>query len=246
MLVRIARIGGLLLVLASMSAPAQAQVVQSLHLSGGLFVPRGYDARAAQDVLVENFQSLDFRKCVAPDRTSCIRREFTTGDLQGEWLVGFGDHVEFGVGVGFYSSGAPTVYLDYTHPDNSEIEQDLSLRVVPITGLVRFLAGRPGTFQPYFGVGIAALNYRYTESGEFVDFKDYSTFKDRYVASGTAVGPLVMAGFRAPINGDIWGFTTEWRYQGGVGTTGGLANGFLADKIDLGGNRIDFGFLVRF
>ena len=48
-----ARVSGLLLAAALLAAPASAQVVQSLHLSGGLFVPRGYDARASGDVLAE-------------------------------------------------------------------------------------------------------------------------------------------------------------------------------------------------
>jgi hypothetical protein len=51
---------------------------------------------------------------------------------------------------------------------------------------------------------------------------------------------------RFPINGDIWGFSAEWRYQAGSGKTGGVPNGFLADKIDLGGSNLNFGVLLRF
>lgn len=246
MLHRLVRFAGLLLLAVVFATPASAQIVQSLHLGGGGFLPRGYAARTTGDVLVENFNYLDFWKCRAGERTSCIRREFTSGQVFGEWLVGFGDHVEFGAGVGFYSGGAPATYLDYTHPDDSEIQQDLQLRIVPVTAVVRLLAGRPGTAQPYFGVGISALNFRYTESGEFIDFTTFDTYRNRYVAKGTAAGPVVVAGVRAPIKGDIWGVTLEWRWQGGTGDTGGLQNGFLTDKIDLGGNHINFGFLVRF
>jgi hypothetical protein len=230
-----ARVGGVFLVAMLAAAPASAQVVQSLHFGGGAFLPRGEDGRVEQDVLFENLNSLEFEVS-----------EFNSGHLFGEWLIGVSDHLEFGIGAGFYSGGTTSVYRSYTHPDDTEIEQDLKLRIAPITGLVRFLAGRPGTFQPYFGVGVSALRYRYSETGEFIDFTDFSTFRDRYIASGTAVGPAVMAGFRAPINGDIWGFTLEWRYQGVVGDTGGIENGFLDEKIDLGGNHVNFGFLVRF
>jgi hypothetical protein len=229
------RITGGAFVLALIAAPASAQIVHSLHLGGGAFLPRGEDARAEGDVLIENLNFLAFET-----------KEFNSGQLFGEWLVAFGDHLELGAGIGFYSGGTTSVYRDYTQPTGAEIEQNLKLRVVPITGVVRFLAGRPGTFQPYFGVGAGALNYRYSETGEFIDFSDFSTFRERYIATGTAVGPLVLAGFRAPIGGDVWGFTMEWRYQGGVGDTGGIENGFLDDKIDLGGNHINFGFLVRY
>ena len=34
------------------AAPAAAQAVHSLHLGAGLFAPRSYDARAADDVWV--------------------------------------------------------------------------------------------------------------------------------------------------------------------------------------------------
>ena len=40
--------------------------------------------------------------------------------------------------------------------------------------------------------------------------------------------------------------TVEWRHQWGKGKTGGPANGVLANKIDLGGDNISFGVIVRF
>src|SRR5437868_4687468 len=68
MLTRLARLGGLMLVFAlAAAAPASAQIVQALHINGGVFMPRGYDGRAAGDVLVEDFNSLEFPACLAPD-----------------------------------------------------------------------------------------------------------------------------------------------------------------------------------
>jgi hypothetical protein len=226
----------LLLFTTLMAAPASAQIVQALHVGGGGFIPRGYDGRVSGDVLVEDLNSLAFKV-----------KDFSSGQVFGEWLVGVGNHVEVGASLGYYRGGAPTVYRDLTHPNGTEIEQDLRLRIIPVTGMVRFLPiGRPSGVQPYVGIGLSALNYRYTESGEFVDYADYSTFRERYIASGTAVGPVWALGVRFPINGDIWGLTTEWRYQMGSGKTGGLPKGFLNDKIDLGGSNINFGVLVRF
>lgn len=250
-----ARLTGLIFTMALIAAPASAQIVQALHLGAGVFVPKGYDSRADGDVLVRDIDDLDFPRCSAARIESCIRKEFIGGNLSGEWLIAFGDHIEFGAGVGFYSRTRPTVYADYTHDasqDFTDIEQQLHLRIVPLTAMVRFLAGRPGHFQPYVGVGVAALNYRYTEEGEFIDFDDlirfntFNTFRDRYIAKGTAVGPTLVAGLRMPVRGDIWGVTVELRYQGGVGKTGGRANGFLDEKIDLGGTNVNFGMLVRF
>ena len=244
------RVGGLVLAAALVAAPASAQIVQALHLGGGAFVPRGYSGRVDHDVLVKDLDSLDLTGCRSAEVGSCIN-QFTSGQVFGEWLVAFGDHVELGAGVGFYSRGVPSVYRDYVdHAHNdSDIHQELDLRIVPISGVVRFLGMRPGRFQPYVGAGVAALNYRYTESGSFIDFSNptnFVIFSARYIASGTAVGPVALAGMRIPIGGDIWGFTMEWRHQWGSANTGGLSNGFLDDKIDLGGNHVNFGVLVRF
>jgi hypothetical protein len=250
-----ARVIGPLVALVFIAAPASAQIVQSLQLGAGVFMPRGFSSRASGDVLVRDLDELDFPSCNAATLQSCIRKEFTGGQLSAEWLVAFGDHVEFGAGAGFYSRTRPTVYAGYTHDETknfSEIQQELQLRVVPVTAMMRFLAGHPGAFQPYVGVGISALNFRYSESGEFIDFDElirsntFRTFPARYIATGTVAAPVVAAGLRVPIGGDIWGFTAEWRYQGGVGKTGGLDHGFLDDKIDLGGTSLLFGFLTRF
>ena len=129
--------------------------------------------------------------------------------------------------------------------------QELHLRIVPVSGVVRVVAGRPGRFQPYVGGGIAALNYHYTEEGEFIDFTDPNanplpTYGARYTASGTAFGPLLLAGMRIPVGGDVWGFMFEWRHQWGAGDTGGPPQGFLDTKIDLGGDTLNFGVLIRF
>jgi hypothetical protein len=247
------RVSGLVLAAALVAAPASAQIVQSLQISGGAFIPRGYSGRfdaVDQDVLVKNLDSLDFTRCRSSRFESCIG-VFNGGQVSGEWLVALGNHVEFGAGVGFYTRGTPSAYLDYGKPNGADIVQNLSLRIVPVSGVVRLLAGRPGRFQPYVGAGVAALNFRYTEEGEFIDFTDPNanplpTYDARYAAKGTAFGPLALAGMRIPVGGDVWGFTIEWRHQWGRGNTGGAANGFLANKIDLGGDNISFGVLVRF
>ena len=235
------RITGLLVLLTLLAVPASAQIVQSVHFGFGAFLPRGESSRDAQDTLLADLQDQDALLFKVS--------EFNSGQAFGEYLLGLGNHLEVGLGAGFYAGGTHSVYRDSVNFfTGDEIEQDLRLRVVPVTGVVRFLAGRPGTVQPYFGVGISALNYRYSEIGEFIDVTDSArpTFSARYVASGTAVGPTVLAGVRVPVKGDIWGVSFEWRYQGGLGTTGGLDKGFLGDKIDLSGNNLNFGVLLRF
>ena len=230
---------GLWLAAALVAAPASAQIVQSVHVGFGGFFPRGFDSRDPADTLVADLSAaepLDFQIS-----------QFKAAQIFGEWCVQFGSHIEFGAGVGYYSDHVPSVYKNLVNSDGSEIRQDLRLRIVPVTGVVRFLPfGTASTVQPYLGVGVGALRFRYSESGQFVDTTDNSVFTDRFIATGTSTGPVVLGGLRMPVGGDIYALTMEWRYQFGVGNTGGLPAGFLGDKIDLGGGNFNLGFLVRF
>lgn len=214
---------------------AQAQVTQSVNLGAGYFMARGEESRHADDVLLEDLQSLAFEV-----------KDFNGGLLQGEWLIGFGDRVEFGLGAGFYQRTVPSVYANFVDSDGSEIEQDLKLRIVPITGTVKFLPfGRAGDFQPYVGGGAALLNWKYSEVGEFVDFTDGAIFRDQYVASGSTVAPIVFGGLRVPISGDVFAFNGEVRWQGGKGDLG-ADSGLLTDTIDLGGISLIGSVQIRF
>jgi len=222
-------------VVVTMAAPAAAQAVHSVHIGAGLFAPRTLDARSSDDVWVENLNTLSFNI-----------KDFRGGTATGEWTVTFNERVEVGLSGGIYQRTVPSRYREYININGAEIEQDLKLRVVPVSGIVRFLPfGRAGTAQPYVGVGISALNWRYSETGEFVDFFDgFAVFRDRYVANGTAIGGVVLGGLRLPLGGDIYALNSEFRYQFGEGDLGG--NGFLTDKIDLSGMNFTVGFQIRF
>jgi hypothetical protein len=234
------RATGLLALSLFIATPAAAQVVQSLHLGVGVFSPRGFDSRVDGDVLVEDLTSFEPLLFGIED--------FRNASFFGEWQVAFGERVEVAAGLGYYGETVPSLYRDLVDGvDGGEIEQDLKLRIVPVTGVVRFMPfGRAGDFQPYVGAGVGAFNWRYIEDGEFVDTFDYSIFEDRFEASGTQIGPIALGGVRIPIQGDIYGLTLEYRYQFLSGDTGGLDAGFLGDKIDLSGGTFNFGFLVRF
>lgn len=232
----------LIVALLLVPAVANAQITrvsgdrkQAVGVTFGYTGLRGEDSRHADDVLLANLEYLAFDI-----------KDFNTGTIGGEWLVGVGNYLEAGVGIAYQRRTVPTVYLDFTHDDGFEIAQDLKLRVIPITGTIRFLpTGRNASVQPYFGGGIGAFNWRYSEAGEFVDFRDDSIFRARYVADGTAVGPVLLAGVRAPV-GDTWLVGGELRWQRAEGDTNAAETLLLGDKIDLGGWSINFGFHFRF
>lgn len=203
------------------SQPAQAQ--QWLAFNVGEFYPRGLGGRIHDDVLLENSTVFDI-----------FPGDFSNVTFGGEWQAGLGRHFEFGVGLDYYRSTAPSVYLDYVDHDGSEIYQDFRLRITPLTFTLRFNPfGTNAAFQPYVGGGVGVFNWRYSEVGDFIDFTTFEVFNDRFVAAGTDVGTVILGGVRVPIG--TWlaaGF--EARYQHAAGTVG-IDQGFLAERIDLGG-----------
>ena len=215
-------VGGFTLALLALllaSTPASAQ--RSVTFSIGAFDLRGENSRVAGDVLVTNQQYLAFDI-----------KDFKGLTFGAEWTAGLGEFLEAGIGVGYYQHRVPSVYYDWVNSNGSEIVQGLDLRIVPLSATVRILPfGKHNPIQPYVGGGFAVYFWRYEEDGQFVDFKDNSIFTGSYVGTGTAIGPVVVAGLRAQAARQIdIGF--EFREQWGQGD---LPAGFLDNKIDLGG-----------
>lgn len=221
-------------------ASARAQS-QSINFSVGAFIPQGFDGRSDDDVLVTELSQ------------GVYSLAFDVGDFNGatvgaEWLIGVGDYIDAGVGISYYRRTVPSVYADKVRPSGAEIEQDLRLRIAPLTATVRlYPMGRFKGFQPYVGAGVSRLFFRFSETGEFVDpLADDEIFEARYSHDGAAVAPIFLGGLRATI-GDKGLIGGEVRYQGGEGdlpTTGD--NAFIAPKIDLAGWTTNFTFGFRF
>src|SRR5688572_7367074 len=149
-----------LLLLCTALAPSTAAAQQTINFSLGLFTPRGEDARVEGDVINANRTFLAFDV-----------DDFNSASIGGEWLVPLGEYLEAGAGVSFTRRTVESVYAEFVDSDGSEVEQDLRLRRVPIDFTVRVLPlGQRNALQPYFGAGLSVINWRYSESGEFIDF----------------------------------------------------------------------------
>ena len=206
-----------------------------LSLNLGRFTVRGADTRIADDVVLRNLQDFYF----FPD-------DLNGAAVGAEWLLGVGDYLEVGVGAGWYRRTAFSVYDQFVDVDGSEIEQDFTLRVAPVTGTARFFPfGRRAVVQPYAGAGIGLFNWRYSEVGEFIDFghHDLPVYYDQYTANGSDVGRVYLAGLR--FGGGRVAAGVEFRYQDARGVVG-IDQGFLAERIDLGGMTTAFTFNVGF
>lgn len=224
------------------ASPAQAQISRvdsgrsAIGFNIGYFGLRGIDSRVEDDVLLQDLSQGAYS--LAFDV-----KDFNGATVGAEWLVGVGDYMEAGFGVGFYQKTVPSVYDQKVRNDGAELEQDLKLRIVPMSATIRFLPIGRGGVEPYVGAGIAAFNWRYSEVGEFIDTQNF-TFTDRFTASGTTAGPVVLGGVRFPV-ADVWLIGGEVRYQKAEGK-GLLDEKFLGDKIDLGGWTTSFTVHLRF
>jgi hypothetical protein len=228
------RFGFGIVLMGALAQPAAAQVVQSLDLTVGAWVPNGIASRNVNDVLLANLDTLTFR-------ISDLR----TVDVQGEWNLSFGDHIEAGFGLGYQQGQARPFNTAYVDPTGANIYQTDTLRVIPFQAVVRFLPfGKMGAFQPYVGAGVGVLRWRYSEIGNFVD-GNLNIFSGNYASSGTTVGPILLGGVKVPIGGDVYALTMEVRYQQGVGTLD-PSQQFAGSKVDLSGISTKFGFLIRF
>jgi hypothetical protein len=202
------------------AGPASAQ--QTVNFNIGYFAPQGADARVGDDVLLRNQNFLIFDV-----------RDFGGATVGAEWLVPFGRFVEGGAGIAFSRRTVPSIYADYVDTDGTEVDQDLRLRLVPVTFSLRVVPfGTSSPVQPYLGVGVGVVSWRYSETGEFIDFSggQRTIFRDRYVATGRDVGRVVLGGIRFAGDRATSGF--EIRHQRARGE---LDDRFAGSQIDLGG-----------
>lgn len=233
-------LAALVVLLAPASASAQiTQVSSSDHRNAvgvtlGGFFPRGEDGRVDGDVIVADLDELAFEV-----------NNFNGFSAGGEWLLTLGKYFESGVSVGYYKRSVDSVYRGLVNADGSEIEQTLKFRVSPFTASVRFLPVGHGPIEPYVGIGVGVFNWRWSESGEFVDTSDNSIFRATYVADGTAVGPVILGGVRAPI-GNAFDVGGEVQFQKATADIDQQETGLLGNKIDLGGWHALFTMHVRF
>ena len=210
--------------------PAHAQ--QTLNFTLGYFAPLGVDARVSGDTLNVARRDLVFDV-----------GDFGSASVGGEWLLPLGNFFEAGAGVSFSQQTVPSVYADYVDSDGTEVDQDLQLRLVPLAFTFRVLPlGQRSPVQPYFGAGLGIVNWRYRESGEFIDFNaGLEIFEDSFEATGTSTGPIVLGGIR--FAGRTASAGGEIRYQH---ADGDLPNDFAGSRIDLGGWTYNFTVGLRF
>src|SRR4029077_5752591 len=145
--------------------------------------------------------------------------------------------------LGYTQRSVPSVYANLTRPSGAEIQQELKLKQVPVTFTGRFLfLPRGSKVEPYAGAGLVAIRWKYSEIGDFVD-ENNDIFPARFLADGTAVGPTVFGGLRAPIGNCTGGAEVRWQQaEGDIPNDAGFLTcpSCTTTRIDLGGWTTNF------
>ena len=207
-----------LAVLLATSVGAQAQ--QVIGISVGQFRVPAEDR--GRDVLRANSDFLAFDVS-----------ELSGTTFGGDWMLAFGQYAEAGIGLEFYQNTVSTSYREWVDFDGSEIDLDLTLRTVSVPLTARFFpTGRDAGIQPYFGGGLAIHFWRYTESGELINFSDFSILSGEFIDQGVTFGPLAFGGIRIPVG--LVHLGGELRYR--LNTESQLTGPVFADTtLDIGG-----------
>ena len=231
------------LLLAPAAAFAQIRQVSSspsnsrntLNFTIGYFGLKGIESRDPDDVIVGdliNAQPLLFEV-----------NDLNRATFGGEYLFAPARQFEIGVGLGFSQRTITTEYANIAHSNQDPIFQDIKLRMIPVNFTGRFLIlPRGSAVEPYIGAGVTAIRFQYSEAGEFVDDAGI-IFPAVFKTDGTAAGPIVLAGARAPVQN--WTVGGEFSWQKVVADVPADL-GFLGTKLDLGGWNFNFNVGVRF
>ena len=207
--------------LAGLVDPPQASAQQAVNIFVGGFMPKGLDSRDTHDIFRQdnNFLKFDFPTLNGPI-------------VGGGWTVGLADVFDAGIDVGFYQRTTPAVYKVLP-----AVQQDLQLRIIPVTATIRFLPlGHHGPARPYIGGGVGVFAWRYSEVGDFLaanGIKSPLSVEESHVNAG----PVILGGITFPIGG-IVSIGGEVRYQSGQGSLAPNVFGSSLNPspvVDLGG-----------
>lgn len=142
-----------------------------------------------------------------------------------------------------YSTTVRQAYRDFEDSAGRDIRHDTTLDIASATvGLIYRLAGNRAVVQPYIGAGGGFYGWSLEESGDFIDFNDFSIFTDRFVTDGSAFGSFFLLGLNVPVSDGIAIFA-EGRWDSADDELDGDFDGL--GTIDLAGRQLAGGVSFR-
>ncbi len=157
------------------------------------------------------------------------------------------------VDFSYARSSQGSEFRDWVDNNNQPIEQTTTLRRMPITlGLRHYLTSRgraigrfawiPARRALYIGVGGGMMEYKFGQSGDFIDFETLQVFHDEYTSQGWTPTAHANAGLDIVL-GSWTLLNLEARYTWAQAPMSSDFHGF--NQIDLSGLALTAGLSLR-
>jgi hypothetical protein len=166
------------------------------------------------------------------------------------------NRLEIVAASGMTDRTASSEFRKFIDNNDKPIEQRTRLRRVPVTLGVKYaltapeerlgrLAWVPARFTPWVGAGGGAMNWSFSQIGDFVDFQTLNVFAQTYAASGWT--PMVYANVGLDLKlSTRLGLTGDIRYSAARGSLSAEGSKFIGfNRIDLSGTAATMGITVR-
>lgn len=180
------------------------------------------------------------------DQLTVDKGDFSSPGIGTDISFAMTPRMEVGGGFFFAKASQASEYRDFVDDDFLPINQSTSLKTMQITASVRYalrprgrdisrFAWVPNRLVPFVGGGGGAVYYEFRQSGDFVDFQDFSVFTDVFRSSGWAPSGHVFGGVDFQLYRGLYA-SVEGRY---TKASAELSRDFIDfDPIDLSGFRM--------
>ena len=168
--------------------------------------------------------------------------------------VALGRRLEAQFGLDYSNALVSSEYRDFVDNNRLPITQDTRLRELNLSGNIKValtergrdvsrFAWVPRSIVPYAGAGGGFLWFDVNQTGDFVDFVDFSVFTDVFRSRGWTPSAQVFGGVDVRVFRRLY-VTVDGRYLWAAGDLGREWIDF--DPIDLAGFRLSAGLNVVF
>ena len=197
--------------------------------------------------------SSDFYDFVT-DQLTLNKGDFNRPSIGTAGAVTIGRRFDIVFGVDYGQSTTNSEYRHLVDNNRLPIEQTTVIRDTQIMAGVKYaltdrgrpvgrLAWVPKSLVPFVGAGAGAMYFQLTQSGDFVDYLDYSVFPDVFEAKGWAPTAHVFGGVDYRLLRRLY-LNVEGRYIWASGDLGRTFVGF--ERLDLAGFRMAAGINLVF
>jgi hypothetical protein len=229
-------------------APADEQQSQPLNSTPDFLFGRPRGSIGIRGSWLLGRGSSDFYDFVT-DQLTLNKGDFNRPSIGTEGAVTIGRRFDIVFGVDYGQSTTNSEYRHLVDNNRLPIEQTTVIRDTQITGGVKYaltdrgrpvgrLAWVPTSFVPFVGAAAGAMYFQLRQSGDFVDYVDYSVFPDVFEASGWAPTVHVFGGVDYRLLRRLY-LNVEGRYIWASGDLGRTFVGF--ERLDLAGFRMAAG-----